>query len=47
MVSHSIWKRKSCAQGICVWISDEPKVKGIQLKSVVGIENDQKPQNPG
>ena len=28
-------------KGYVVGISDEPKVKGIQLKSVVGIENDQ------
>ena len=28
-------------KGYVVGISDEPKVKGIQLKSVAGIENDQ------
>ena len=29
-----------CAKGYVVGISGEPKVKGIQLKSVAGIEND-------
>ena len=41
VVSIPFGKGNHVRKGYVVGISDEPKVKGIQLKSVAGIENDQ------
>ena len=41
MVSIPFGRGNHVRKGYVVGISDEPKVKGIQLKSVAGIENDQ------
>ena len=40
VVSIPFGKGNHVRKGYVVGISDEPKVKGIQLKSVAGIEND-------